>query len=317
MPFVHAPPWQVCPQRPQLFASPLVLTHAPPHAVKLPGHAHPPLTHVCPETVQAAHALPPVPQPVAGDGATHVVPPLQQPAQPLDALHTHRPAEHVVPNAHCVPHAPQLRLSFDVSTHALPHTIWPVGHAHPPLTHVCPETVQAVHALPPIPQPVAGDGARHVVPPLQQPTQPLDALHTQRPPEQVVPDAHCVPQAPQLLLSFDMSTHAPPHEEYPRELSHCVVQAPPAQLAVACASAVMHACPQVPQFWVSLCVLAHVLPQRVGAALLQFDVHPEPEQTGVGPVHVTPHAPQFPFCERLMPQPVPASLQSANPGAHW
>jgi hypothetical protein len=92
---------------------------------------------------------------------------------------------------------------------------------------------------------------------------------------------------------------------------HWVVQAPPTQVAVACASVVVQAFPHVPQFCVSVCVLTHELPQSVGVEPPQVDVHPEPEHTGVGPEHATPHAPQLPFCERLIPQPVPAWLQSA------
>jgi hypothetical protein len=58
-------------------------------------------------------------------------------------------------------------------------------------------------------------------------------------------------------------------------------------------------------------LFVHVTPQRSGVAPLQFEEHVDPPHTGVGAWHVTPQAPQFPFCERLFGQPLPASAQSA------
>jgi hypothetical protein len=62
--------------------------------------------------------------------------------------------------------------------------------------------------------------------------------------------------------------------------------------------------------------LVQVMPHRSGVDPLQFDVQAEPEQTGIGAVHVTPQVPQLPFCPRFAAQPPPASAQSAKPVAH-
>jgi hypothetical protein len=47
--------------------------------------------------------------------------------------------------------------------------------------------------------------------PKPQSTMPQDAVFTQVPPWQVVPEPQTWPQAPQLLLSVLVLTHVPPH----------------------------------------------------------------------------------------------------------
>ena len=38
----------------------------------------------------------------------------------------------LTPLLHVFPHAPQLFGSMELSSHALPHAIWPYGHVHAP-----------------------------------------------------------------------------------------------------------------------------------------------------------------------------------------
>jgi hypothetical protein len=99
--------------------------------------------------------------------------------------------------------------------------------------------------------------------------------------------------------------------------SHCALHWPPEQLAISCAICVMQTFEQLPQFWESVCLLVHDIPQRSGVVPPQLDVHPVPEHTPIGATHVLPHMPQLPFCERLSGHPLPVWAQSANPEAHW
>lgn len=75
--------------------------------------------------------------------------------------------------------------------------------------------------------------------------------------------------------------------------------------------------PQPPQLFTSLAVLAHVpLLQSVGALAGQPSVHAYwpaiPCAHGdMVPAQLTPHAPQFDADPKFVPQPVPASAQSA------
>jgi hypothetical protein len=60
----------------------------------------------------------------------------------------HVPAEQVAPDAHALPHAPQLAAFVDVSTHCPLHAVCPLGHAHAPAVQVWP----AAQILPQVPQ---------------------------------------------------------------------------------------------------------------------------------------------------------------------
>jgi hypothetical protein len=68
-------------------------------------------------------------------------------------------------------------------------------------------------------------------------------------------------------------------------------------VGVACSTWVVHAVLQFPQWFLSLVVSTQVMPQRVGAVPgqpeLQEKLPPDPAQSGVCPLHVTPHPPQL------------------------
>jgi hypothetical protein len=59
----------------------------------------------------------------------------------------------------------------------------------------------------------------------------------------------------------------------------------------------VHALPHVLQFFGSVVVSTHVEPHSVGVFAVQPEAHeyelPEPAQSGVAPLHVTPHIPQL------------------------
>jgi hypothetical protein len=113
------------------------------------------------------------------------------------------------PAAHLMPHAPQLLESIVRSAHMLLHraaTSVPLGvHAHMLLTQSAP----GAHLLPHAPQfcgsllvlthtvvPAGAPGTGHMTPPLGQGTHmPLGWGRQAR------PDAHLVPQVPQLVVS--------------------------------------------------------------------------------------------------------------------
>jgi hypothetical protein len=79
---------------------------------------------------------------------------------------------------------------------------------------------------------------------------------------------HWWPQDPQLLASVCRLTQALPHTESP-DTEQLTAQCPlPSQVAVAPVIAVVHALPQLPQFAVSVFVLVHTVPQRVGFAVV-------------------------------------------------
>jgi hypothetical protein len=88
--------------------------------------------------------------------------------------------------------------------------------------------------------------------------------------------------------------------------------------------------PQPPQFWAfawSLFISSthcwlHSVGAVVGQSTMQRNsVEAAPEspagEHAVPPSHAVPHAPQWPGSERFVAHPVPASAQSAYPGAHW
>jgi hypothetical protein len=116
---LHVPPWQLCPQAPQLLGSLSVFAQALPHTLSPLGHWQEPpfdtLVQVSPVTEQEPQAAPPDPQEVEDwpPKASQAVALLQQPLQPEVVLQTHMPPEHAVPGLQTLPHAPQLLLSLE------------------------------------------------------------------------------------------------------------------------------------------------------------------------------------------------------------
>lgn len=138
----HAPFTQLwplphgAPQRPQLFASLFVSTHAPEHSVRLPVHieSHWPFEQIAIAfaTVerQGEHSLPHVATSVSLT---------QFPSQScVPAPHSQRPWLQLAPLGHFVPQPPQFATSVFVSTHALPHAMNSPAHLNPhaPASHV-------------------------------------------------------------------------------------------------------------------------------------------------------------------------------------
>jgi hypothetical protein len=119
---------------------------------------------------------------------------------------------------------------------------------------------------------------------------------TQVDPEQTgVPPLHAWVHMPQLFLSVAMLTHAPLQRVYPA--LHVKVHDPLTHAAWAFATLVEQTFPHVLQSFKLLFVSTHVPPQSAGVAPEQPEMHkyvpPEPEHTGVPPVHPVPHDPQL------------------------
>jgi hypothetical protein len=126
-----------------------------------------------------------------------------------------------------------------------------------------------------------------------------------------------LPHAPQLFASVERAMHTDPqsvlpagHIEPHTDDTHTAL--PPVGRG--------QTLPHAPQLFGSLAVSTQEDPQRVCVATHPF-VHivvPLPEeQTGVVPLHIVPHAPQFDASARLASQPFAAApSQSANPGSH-
>jgi hypothetical protein len=175
--------------------------------------------------------------------------------------------------------------------------------------------LHGAQALPPLPQLVGPSEAvaSHVVALLQHPAQPLVVSQTQLPPEKWVPlpAAQGVPQVPQLPLSDWRSTQAPPQRLYP--LLQAKVHWLAEHFGIACVTVVVHALLQVLQLFGSVVVSTQLEPQRVGVGAEQPDtqlyVAPEPEQSGVAPMHAFPQAPQFDVCEMSVSHPLSGSFE--------
>jgi hypothetical protein len=88
-------------------------------------------------------------------------------------------------------------------------------------------------------------------------------------------------------------------QAYPHEL--------PAQVGSACAIVVVHWLVHMPQLFGSVVVSTQLVPHSVGVGAMHPDVHeyvvPLPEQSGVPPLHMTPHMPQLVFVETCVSQP--------------
>jgi hypothetical protein len=144
----------------------------------------------------------------------------------------------------------------------------------------------------------------NIVEPAAQPPAAQDPL------THVEPAAQGVPQPPQLLLSVCSLTQAPLQSVVP--LLHAKVHAPLTHLAVALATLVEHAFPQVPQSLALLVASTHVPPQSVGVAAGQPETHVDREHTGVLPLHAYP-APQPPQLLASFVKSTHAPLQSVVP----
>jgi hypothetical protein len=103
---------------------------------------------------------------------------------------------------------------------------------------------------------------------------------------------HTVPQAPQLLLSVAVFTHAPPHEVVPAGQA----QAPAAQLVPP-----VQALPQAPQLALSVDVSTQAPPQAVVPA---GQVH-TPATQDLPPVQALPQAPQLALSVDVFTQAAP------------
>jgi hypothetical protein len=109
-----------------------------------------------------------------------------------------------VPARQVVPEQQPVEQDVPLQTHAPPTHAWPLPHgAFVPHLQAPPEQrsefadAQVLHAPPPVPQADVDCGSHTL--PLQQPVGHDVALHTQLPPTQACPMAHCWPE-PQLQL---------------------------------------------------------------------------------------------------------------------
>ena len=201
-------------------------------------------------------------------------------------MHWHRPAAHVLPPVHALPHAPQSALSEVRSTH-------PPAQADRPAVQVPVQTpdeqsgVLPPQAVPHLPQFAAlvvrsTHVPLHNVMPAGQTHVPALEASVAVELVQNVPPVHLVPHVPQLALSALRSTQAP---------LQLVVPAPqPAELHMlleqVCVFA--QALPHAPQLFGSLAVVTQAIPPSVHdiwpAGHVQFDA-----TQLLPPPHVIPH----------------------------
>jgi hypothetical protein len=261
------------------------------------------------------------------------------------AFATQVPLLQLVPDGHAVPHVPQLPLSLNRFTQAVPQRISPLGQTHIPLTQVC----AAAHVLPQAPQLFTSlNRLTQVVPQRDSPVP-----HEQLPPTQaVVGEAHFRPQAPQLAGSVLRSTQLDPqavrvpeqenvqapfeHQGVPASAAQRRLQAPqlftsdwtstqrPAQsrqpVGHAQAPRVQiwfepdeQARPHAPQLEPSVCVLTQLVPQKV-CPLGQLQA---PFTQVCVATQALPHVPQFRLSVVTSTQLVPQSAwAAAHGGSH-
>jgi hypothetical protein len=264
------------------------------------------------------------------------------------------------PGAQVFPQAPQLLLSLWVSMHAVPHNAVPAGQAQLPPAQMEPAG-QALPQVPQLftsvwvltqapPQLVGVLGWQQIVPgcplaktpaaqtsPVGQPTGAVPQWHP--PPEQVSPGLQALPQPPQFAGSLWVSVQVEPQSvwlgpqpqppfvqtwpaaqawpQLPQWLAvFSAVQTPPQQPSPA-----PHACPQAPQFAVSLDTSVQTPPQQCfppGQSPLLPQV--QAPFTQLSPAaHACPHAPQLAASLVVFTsQPLLAFLsQSAKPARQW
>ncbi len=137
------------------------------------------------------------------------------------------------------------------------------------------------------------------------------AGHAHTPAWHVSPPLHTCPQLPQFALSVCLFVHAVPQKSGAAVVGHW--QVPPLHCCDD-GQAVAHD----PQWVESVITLVHVPVQFVWSApqLLAHPLTPASDgaHSGVIPLHITPHPPQFDGDESAVPHPVPASAQSEKPG---
>ena len=202
--------------------------------------------------------------------------------------------------AQLLPHAPQLATSVPMMLTQLPaHSVVPTGHWHDPAWQVAPP----LHAVHDAPQCIESVDASTQVPP--QSVWPLGQAQT--PAWHVSPPVHAWPQLPQLALSVCLLVQEAPQRSGLADVGHWHA---PARQTWALAHALSHA----PQWFGSVVRVAQVPLQTVSPApqpLAHAYGPPSADaQSGVAPVHVTPHPPQLLMVDRFVPQPLPASAQS-------
>ena len=213
--------------------------HAVPQAPQLAGFVRRSTQIVAPPRPAGQAVSPPLPQPATQAPAEQVVPPRQtRPQPPQFALseagftqvaphrsspgeHAHPPPAQDAPFGHCVLQAPQCAGFVRRSTHALLQS-----ESAAPASSV-PQLALQVPPLQTGAPPIGGQTFPHA-PQLfgsfwvwkQTLLQRIPWKHWQVPPWHVVPAPHSVPQAPQLLLFEERSTHAVPHWASPPGHTH-------------------------------------------------------------------------------------------------
>jgi hypothetical protein len=244
VPAEQAPPGpHECPHAPQFSAVLIGSMHPPPQSILPPAQTHVPAAQVCP----GWHACPQAPQ------CRLFVCVSTQPPKHIVVLvpHVQAPPVHVPPAPHERPHTPQLAASVCRSVHVLPHAVCPFRHWQRPIKQSKP-VEQRVAQLP------QNIGSVCVYTQLYIPADMQycrGESHGSRhwPPMHVWPEAHAVPQCPQLVVSVRASTHAPLHTTLGAGHEHV-----PRRQPTPTGQRLVHA----PQLDGSDCVSMQALPQR-------------------------------------------------------
>ncbi len=317
---VHTPLWQLWTEghawlhAPQFCPSVFVFVHTLPQKLgsAADGHAHAPDWHVS----AAGHARPQAPQLPGSLISVEQVP-----------LQLVCPVEHPLVHANVAPDglqtdvepeqaAPQLA-QFDVVPRAvaqpvpvLPQSANPAAHVyeHFPAEQARPVVLTCVscaQVVPHAPQLSTSVPSTLTHAPLQS-VCPVEQLHT--PALHVCPVLQACPQLPQLALSVCSFVQAVPQRSGSAAVGHWHVP-------LVHTSYDGHAIAHVPQWFESDERVAHVPSQFVWPAVHPFahayaPASPDAVHTGVVPVQLTAHPPQFDFEEKSVAHPVPASAQS-------
>jgi hypothetical protein len=140
---------------------------------------------------------------------------MQRPPQLVVPVgHVQAPLVHDAPPAQTLPHAPQLLLFVESTTHAPPQLVSPGSHVHTPLAQYEPPK----HTVPHAPQ-LELSSARFVHVPLHS-LVPVGQLLWQKPSTHVCAAVHEMPQPPQLPGSSSGLTQPPAHGVRPPEQRH-------------------------------------------------------------------------------------------------
>jgi hypothetical protein len=234
------------------------------HAVDPVGHApavHLPLMQTWPAVQTKVAPQPPHASPSVLVSTHSAAPPVAGAHELVPGRHAHvPPAQYIPPPAtkHCVPHAPQLFGSSEVSVHAVPpkpvaHVmiVSPVG-AVGQLQVLAEHVARSAHAVPHAPQ-LRGSVAVLVQTPPQV-VSPVGHVHTLATHDSPAP--HRIPQPPQLRGSVVVSLQMPPHSLSPVGQLHTPETQVPAP----------QSCPHDPQFLGSLVVSTQSGPQMISPA---------------------------------------------------